>query len=189
MELLEAIKTRRTVGKSTGDVSRETIVELIEAATWAPNHKMTQPWRFSVLTGNAREQLGRVWAQSAAASVPADQRDAFIAGETKKPLRSPVVIVVSVRTDANPIMAEEDFAATAAAVQNMLLAAHAKGLAGAWKSGKICYSDAVKAFLGLDPSDRIIGLIYLGAVAAEDAPTKPRDTQSAIQWLGDAVPA
>ena len=189
MELLEAIKTRRTIGKSTGEVPRETIVELIEAATWAPNHKMTQPWRFSVLTGSARERLGQVWAQSAAANVPADQRDAFIAGEAKKPLRSPVVIVVSVRTDANPIMAEEDFAATAAAVQNLLLAAHAKGLAGAWKSGKICYSDVVKGFLGLDRSDRIIGLIYLGAVAVEDAPIKPRDAQRVIHWMGDAVPA
>jgi nitroreductase len=189
MELLEAIKTRRTIGKSEGDVPRETIVELIEAATWAPNHKMTQPWRFTVLTGNARNELGRVWAASAAASVPADQRDAFIAGESKKPLRSPVVVVVSVRTDANPIMAEEDLTATAAAVQNLLLAAHAKGLAAAWKSGKICYCPEVKQYLGLDPTDRIIALVYVGAVATEEPKLKPRDVNSVIAWLGDAVPA
>jgi nitroreductase len=189
MDVLEAIKTRRTIGKSEGEVPRETVVELIEAATWAPNHKMTQPWRFSVLTGSRREQLGQVWAQNAAASLPLEQRDAFIAGEAKKLLRAPTVIVVSVRTDANPIMAEEDLTATAAAVQNLLLAAHAKGLAAAWKSGKICYCPEVKHFLDLDPSDRIIALVYLGAVAIEEPKLKPRDVTSAIRWIGDAVPA
>jgi nitroreductase len=189
MDVLEAIATRRTIGKSEGDVPHAVIAELIEAATWAPNHKMTQPWRFSVLTGDARAQLGNVWAQSAAANVPADQRDAFIAGESKKPLRAPVVIVVSVRTDPDPIMADEDFAATSAAVQNLLLAAHARGLAAGWKSGKICYCPEVKHFLGLDPADRIIALVYLGAVAKEEPPLKPRDPAGAIRWLGAAVPA
>jgi nitroreductase len=189
MELLEAITTRRTIGKSTGDLPRETIVELIEAAVWAPNHKMTQPWRFSVVSGSAREELGGIWARAAVSSVALDQRDAFVAGETKKLQRAPYVIVVSVRTDDNPIVAEEDFAATAAAVQNLLLAAHAKGLAAAWKSGKICYSGEVKRYLGLDPADRIIALVYLGAVATEEPKLKPRDVESVISWIGDAVPA
>ena len=189
MELLEAIKTRRTIGKSEGDVPRETITELIEAATWAPNHKMTQPWRFSVLTGSAREQLGEIWAKEAAANVPAESRDAFMAGEAKKPLRSPALIVVSVRTDANAMTAEEDLAATAAGVQNLLLTAHAKGLAAGWKSGKICYSPAVKQFLGLDPTDRIIAIVYVGAVAKEEPMIKGRDVAGSISWIGDPVPA
>jgi nitroreductase len=189
MELLEAIKTRRTIGLSEGEVPRETIVELIEAATWAPNHKLTQPWRFTVLTGDARVQLGQVYAEAAAAKVPEDQRAAVLAGEAKKPLRAPVVIVVSVRTDPKPITADEDLTATAAAVQNLLLAAHARGLAAGWKSGGICYSDAVKHFLGLDLSDRIIALVYLGARATEEPKLKPREVQNAIRWIGDAVPA
>jgi nitroreductase len=189
MEVLDAIAGRRTIGKSEGDVPRATIEALIEAATWAPNHKMTQPWRFTVLTGDARAQLGTVWAESAAATVPEDQRASFIAGESKKPLRAPAVIVVSVRTDPDPIMADEDFAATAAAVQNLLLAAHARGLAAGWKSGKICYCPEVKAFLGLAPDDRIIALVYLGTTAKEEPPIKQRDPAGAIRWLGDAVPA
>jgi nitroreductase len=189
MELLEAITTRRTIGKSAGEVSRETIVELIDAAVWAPNHKMTQPWRYTVVTGHARAELGRVWAESAAAGVPADQRDAFVAGEAKKPLRAPVLIIASLRTDADPIVADEDFAATAAGVQNLLLAAHAKGLAAGWKSGKICYNADVKRFLGLDETDRIIAIVYLGAVANEEPPVKPRDVERAIRWIGEPVPA
>jgi nitroreductase len=187
MDVMEAIRTRRTIGKSTGDVSRAAIRELIEAATWAPNHKLTQPWKFHVLTGTARERLGTVWATAAAAKADPAARAAVLEGEAKKPLRAPVVIVVSTRTDASPITAEEDLTATAAAVQNMLLAAHASGLCAAWKTGKICYSLEVKAFLGLDPDDRIVGFVYLGATASEDAIARDRNVDSTITWLDEAA--
>src|ERR1700729_1839051 len=156
MDTLEAIRTRRTVGKSTGDVPRETIAELIEAATWAPNHKLTEPWHFTVVAGAARERLGEVWGREASADAAPDKRDAIFAGEAKKPLRSPVLIVVSVRTDANQVTADEDLAAAAAAVQNLLLAAHAKGLSAAWKTGKMVSNPAVKQFLGIEPTERVI---------------------------------
>jgi nitroreductase len=186
MDTIEAIRNRRTIGKSTGDVPREIIRELIEAATWAPNHKLTQPWRFVVLTGSARERLGEVWGQAAASTVDPAVRDAVRAGEAKKPLRSPVLIVVSARTDPNPVTAEEDLTATAAAVQNLLLAAHAKGLSAAWKTGKIVYSSEVKAFLGLDPSDRVVAFVYLGAVAKEEAAPRDRSVENAITWMDGA---
>lgn len=187
MDMMEAIRTRRTIGKSSGDVSRETIHDLIEAAVWAPNHKLTQPWKFNVLTGSAREQLGEVWGDACAATADPDKRDAIRAGEAKKPLRAPVVIVVSTRTDANPMTAEEDLTATAAAVQNLLLAAHAQGLSAAWKTGKIVYCEPVKAFLGLDPSDRIVAFVYLGAVANEEASPRPRDVDGHITWMDAAA--
>jgi nitroreductase len=186
METFEAIRTRRTVGKSSGDVPRETIRELIEAATWAPNHKLTQPWRFSVLTGTARERLGAVWGREAAAGADPAARAAVEEGEAKKPLRAPALIVVSVRTDPNPVTAEEDLTATAAAVQNLLLAAHAKGLSAAWKTGKIVRNAAVKDFLGLEPADRIVAVVYLGAVAREEAPVRSRDVDTTIGWFDEA---
>jgi nitroreductase len=187
METLEAIRTRRTVGKSTGDVPRETITELIEAATWAPNHKLTQPWRFTVVTGAARERLGEVWARDAAATVDPAARAAVLEGEAKKPLRAPALVIVSTRTDANPVTAEEDLAATAAAVQNLLLAAHAKGLSAAWKTGKIVHNAEVKRFLGIEPSDRVIAVVYLGAVAKEEPSARGRAVASTITWLDEAA--
>lgn len=187
MDTMEAIRNRRTIGKSSGDVSREMIRELIEAATWAPNHKLTQPWKFAVLTGTARERLGEVWGQAAAANAEPGVRDAVRQGEAKKLLRAPVVIVVSTRTDANPVMAEEDLTATAAAVQNLLLAAHAKGLSAAWKTGKIVYCAEVKSFLGLDPSDRIIAVVYLGATPKEEPAARARDVESTITWMDEAA--
>jgi nitroreductase len=186
MDTLEAIRTRRTVGKSTGDVPPETIRALIEAATWAPNHKLTQPWRFTVITGTARERLGLVWASDAAAHADASAREAVLEGEARKPLRAPALIVVSTRTDPNPVTAEEDLTATAAAVQNLLLAAHADGLSAAWKTGKIVHSLPVKQFLGLAPDDRIVAVVYLGAVAAENKPAREREVESTIVWLDEA---
>ena len=187
MDTLEAIRTRRTVGKSTGEVPRETIAELIEAATWAPNHKLTQPWKFTVVAGAARVRLGEVWAREAVADVDPAKRDAIFEGEAKKPLRSPALIVVSVSTDKNPVTAEEDLVATAAATQNILLAAHAKGLSAAWKTGKIVSCNAVKRFLDIDPSDKIIAVIYLGAVAKEEPMARGRNVASTIKWLDEAV--
>jgi nitroreductase len=190
MDIIDIIRGRRTVGKSTGDVSRETIYELVEAATWAPNHKLTQPWRFTVVDGSARERLGLFWAQRAAESIEESARAAFIEGEAAKPLRAPTLIVVSTCTDPNPVRAEEDLTATAAAVQNLLLAAHAKGLSAAWKTGKIVHDPGVKAFLGLQSDDRIVAIVYLGAEALETALPRERDVRGCVQWLEQSgVPA
>ena len=184
MNVMDAIRNRRTIGKSAGDVPRETIRELIEAAVWAPNHKLTQPWRFNVLTGAARERLGAVWGAAAAAKAEPAAQASVRDGEAKKPLRAPAIVVVSTRTDPSPMTAEEDLTATAAAVQNMLLAAHARGLSAAWKTGKIVYSPEVKAFLGLDPSDRIVAFVYLGAEAKEEPLPRDRDIDGTIVWMG-----
>jgi nitroreductase len=187
MDTMEAIRTRRSVGLSAGDVSRETIKELIETATMAPNHKLTQPWRFTVVKGTARERLGEVWAREAAADVDPAKRDAVMEGEKKKPLRAPVLIVVSSRTDANPVTAEEDLIATAAAIQNLLLAAHAKGLSAAWKTGKITSSTPVKRFLNLDPSDKILAFVYLGAEAKEVPGSRDRRVPNTITWFDEVA--
>lgn len=184
VDTLEAIRTRRTIGVSTGDVSRETIAELIEAATWAPNHRMTQPWKFTVVTGTARERLGEVWGRDASAGIVDEkQRQAVFEGEKKKPLRAPALIIVSVRTAPDPVTAEEDLVATSAGVQNLLLAAHSKGLSAGWKTGKIVSSDAVKQFLGLERRDHIIAVVYLGAKTSEAPAPKKRSVNTSIRWL------
>jgi nitroreductase len=105
-------------------------------------------------------------------------------------LRAPTLIVVSTCTDTDPVRAQEDLTATAAAVQNMLLAAHAKGLSAAWKTGKIIYDPDVKAFLGLQIDDRIVAIVYLGAAARETATVRARDVDGCVHWLEQSgVPA
>jgi nitroreductase len=186
MDVFDAIRSRHTFGVIQGEIPKETIRELIELATLAPNHRMTEPWRFTVVTGTARERLGRFWAERAGASIDEKARAAFIEGEAKKPLRAPTLVIVSTRTDANPEIAEEDFAATCAAVQNLLLAAQSKGIYSGWKTGKMVHDPEVKRFLGLDPADRIVGTLYMGTQTEEAPKTRPRKLDDVITWMNDA---
>lgn len=184
MDAILAIRTRRSVALAEGEVPRETIHELIELATSAPNHRLTEPWTFTIISGSERERLGRAWGELVAARVDPAQRDKTIEGEVKKVLRAPTLIIVSTRTDPEPVVAEEDFAATAAAIQNLLVAAHARGLAAMWRTGKMVHSAEVKTFLGLDPADRIVGTIYLGQTALAEGKPVARKVDAVMRWIG-----
>jgi nitroreductase len=191
VDILAAIRSRRSVGKLAGEVPREVVRELIEAATCAPNHHLTEPWRFTVFTGEARERLGRFWGEVAARDAGAQgaQRDAIVAAESRKLLRAPVVIVVSTRTDPDPVIAAEDHSATAAAIENLLLAAEAHGYAAMWRTGKMAYAPETLHYLGLEPHDRIIGVVYVGEPAtAPRLRPQQRDVDRVIRWV-DGGPA
>jgi nitroreductase len=185
VDTIEALRGRRSIGKLEGDVSDAELRELIELATWAPNHKLTEPWRFTVLRGAARERLGALWAELVGreSEFVGEQREELMRRTAFKPLRAPVIVAVSVRTDEHPVRAAEDFAAASAAVQNMLLAAHANGLGAIWRTGDVAYRDEVKTFLGLDPSDRIVAFVYLGRPGMSAPPSRPRDVDSVTRVL------
>ena len=184
VDLVGQIRARRSVGRSEGEPSRDAIRELIDAAVWAPNHHLTQPWTFTVLRGNARAAFGEFWAKARAdeLGLQGTQREGFVSGESQKPMRSPVLMIVSTRTDDDPVVAAEDFAATAAAVQNLLLAASARGYAAMWRTGAMAYHPAVKSYLGLDPSDRIVAVVYLGERGTKEPPSQER-AEPKIRWI------
>ncbi len=185
MDTIEALRGRRSVGKLGGDVSEEVLRELIELATLAPNHKMTEPWRFTVLRGAARERFGAVWAEIAGrkTELTGEQRIELMRGAAAKALRAPVIVAVSVRTDGDPVRAVEDFAAASAAVQNMLLAAHARGLGAIWRTGDVAYRHEVKTFLGLDSGDRIVAFVYLGEPTMPAPQPKPRALDAVVRFV------
>ncbi|HKG25442.1 MAG TPA: nitroreductase family protein [Thermomicrobiales bacterium] len=166
IDVLEAIRTRRSTGKVRQDpLPREVIEELLEAASWAPNHHVTQPWRFVVIGGEAREALGEVMGRSKVARLDpsAVDRDAEYERAKGKALRAPVIIAVVVEVaDGSTAVEIEEIAAGAAATQNLLLAAHGLGLGANWRTGDPAYDPSVKAFLGFKPADHIIGFVYLG---------------------------
>ena len=167
MDVLEAIRTRRTAGKIKPEVPpRETIEELLEAATWAPNHRLNEPWRFFVLAGEARQRFGELMAQDAYRDLDAseiEKRRSILDAQLKKATRSPVIIAVACDPPGSPkIDPVEDICAVACGVQNLMLAAHARGLATKWSSGKACHAPEIKAFFGLTPKHQILGYIYLG---------------------------
>lgn len=189
MDVLEAIRTRRTAGKIRGDVPpRELVEELLEAATWAPNHRLNEPWRFFVLAGEARERFGELMAADACADLedPAGEKArGVVESQMKKATRAPVIIAVACDPPSSAkIDPVEDVCAVACGVQNLMLAAHARGLATKWSSGKACYSPAVKSFFDLSPEHQILGYVYLGYPDEASSTGSRTPHHEKTTWLG-----
>lgn len=165
--LEEIIRGRRSIGKVKNEsVPKELIEKMIEAAVWAPNHYATEPWKFIVMTGEGRKVLGQAYADIAADTIQElseEERALRLEKEVAKAYRSPVVIAaVCVPSDAPRVDAREELAAAHAAVQNLLLMAHASGLGAVWRTGDPAYHSKMKAAFGLAGREQIVGLIYVG---------------------------
>lgn len=184
--VLRAIRDRRSVGRvGPGPLSRHEVAELIEAATCAPNHHLTGPWRFIVLAGPARGEIGAAHARAIARLTPA-AAPAALAREAARLERAPVVIACVVRPGSDPVEAREDRDAVAAAVQNLLLAAHARGLGAMWRTGSMVDEPEVAEALGLEGPEAVVGFVYVGRPeappAARAAPRPPADAVTV--WRG-----
>ncbi len=184
MEILEGIHTRHSVGKVKPDaVPRELIEQILSAAVQAPNHFKVRPWRFVVMTGAGREKLGEAIAQSTQANKPEATAD-DLQKDRSLPLRAPVVIAVGVDKPAIPKAKEiENVCATAAAVQNMLLAAHALGLAAMWRTGPSATDPAIKRFFGWEADQYLIGFVYIGYPIEPAAPAERPSFEDRTTWL------
>lgn len=186
MDVYEGLATRRSTSAfAATEPPREVVARIIEAATWAPNHRHTEPWRFAVLAGEAREELGErvaTWMRAELDPAIAEKQ----AESTKKKLvRSPLIIVVSqARATEDAVQDLEDYAACSSATQNLLLAAHAEGLASKWSTGTLATAPPVFEYLGLPEGDRVVAFVYLGYAADGAAPRGPERAPAAIDWRG-----
>ncbi len=186
--VLAAIRNRRSVGKMTTQVPPRSLIErVLEAGTWAPNHHMTEPWRFFVLQGGARDHLGEVMGEVAAARESSGEaRRAVAQRAATKPLRAPWVIAVAVEPANDPSIPEiEELAAGCAAAQNMLLAAEAVGLAAIWRSGWVTFEPEITAFFGLSSRATMLGFIYVGYPAMEPPARSRKPLAEVTAWLGE----
>ena len=175
MDTLQTIQTRHSIGKVKAEaVPRDVIEKLLNAAVQAPNHYKVRPWRFAVLTGNGRNQLGEIMAQSMKARFPQLSEEA-LAKERAKPLRSPLLIAVGVdKPTESKVLEIENICAAAAACENILLAAQALGLAAQWRTGDAVRDRDVKKFLGFDEDQHVIAFLYIGyPEAAPEAAPRP----------------
>lgn len=184
--VLRCIHERRSIGKVTDEAPpAELIRQILAAGTWAPNHHLTEPWRFFVLSGEAREGLGE--AMGAAAARLASDPEAGERARAKavgKPLRAPYVIAIAVEPDPGSPEIEE-IAATAAAAQNMLLAAHALGLGGIWRSGHLTFTPEVHEYFGLSARGQMLGFLYIGYPAMEPPQRQRRSVDDVAVWWDD----
>lgn len=167
------IAARRTsmVVDPDRDVDDELIDELLRLAAWAPCHKRTWPWRFCVVRGEARAALG---ATVAGAMQRVGDPEAKVDKARTKYLRTPVVLIVGSAGGDTPNRTAENRDATAAAVQNLLLGATARGVATYWGSCPTGANDDVARFAGFENDTTVVGLFYLGwSTANPEAPTRP----------------
>jgi nitroreductase len=186
MELLAAIHTRQSVSRVRPDPLPQALIErLLDAAVQAPNHFHNRPWRFVVLTGQARQRLGEVLVQSLLQRVP-DALHTDLDLERSRPLRAPVLIAVGIDKPDQPKVSEiENICAGAAAVENLLLAAHDLGLGAMWRTGGAAVDPAVKAFLGFAPDQHIIAIVYVGYPDGERVPPVRPSFADRVTWLSD----
>lgn len=188
MDVIQAIRTRRSVGKVKGILPERNLIEkILESARWAPNHYKTEPWRFTVLTGEGRNRLGEAYASVELAETPSpteEERQAARERGILKAKRAPVVIVVKVEPDPQEkVKWVEEVAATACAVQNMMLTAHALGLASKWRTGEPAYHPAMKEAFGVSGEGLVFGFLYVGYPEAAPAAPEKKPVDAFTTWL------
>ena len=167
MDVETAIRTRRT-HKAFGPqpLARDELLELLELARWAPNHHLTAPWRFRVVGPQALARLKQAAGPDGAAKLD----------------RAPTLVVVSCALGEDPVQNEEDLHATAVASYIVLLAAHARGLAGYWRTPGLLRAEPGRAALGLPPEERSVGLLHLGH-PRQERPVPERPAAATITFL------
>jgi nitroreductase len=188
MEVLEAIKTRRSIGKMEDQmVPKELIEQILEAGIWAPNRYLTEPWRFYVISGNGRNKLSKVMEEIVIQSgidLESEQGKRKLDKERNKPFRAPVILAVAAEvTENEKVLRLEELGAVYAAIQNMLLAAHGLGLAAYWKTGKACYTPLMKEFFGLQEKDELLAFIYLGYADGDKIPPVKKPVSELTRWM------
>ena len=186
MEIIEAIQTRCSVNKLlTNQPKRSDIRAMLDAAVRAPIHRMTEPWRFVVIAGESRDELGDVLTQILQSTDPDATKDE-LARERAKPLRAPVLIGVSCLKGRNEVETHENIAGTAAGIQNMLLAAHSLGLGAQWRTGDNSYTPLLVTWLGAPEDAQFMGFIYVGyrAPLVPDRQTPRRPSTDLTDWRG-----
>jgi nitroreductase len=174
MDVEQAIRSRRTIKAfEPRPVDRDTLNELLELARWAPNHHLTNPWRFRVVGPRTLGRLKQAAADLACAETDAADRDDVARAAAAKLDRAPTLVVCSVVRSEDPIEREEDTHAAAVAAYIVLLAAHGRGLAGYWRTPGVLRTDAGRGAVGLPAEEDFVGLLHLGrAKQAAEAPER-----------------
>jgi nitroreductase len=184
----DLIKSRRTVRAFTGQpVSDETLAELVDAAVWAPNHRMTEPWRFYILrkSGETRRKVAELayeWTLANTLNPNPERAISSAEAVRKELLEAPAVVYVYSLLGDNAEIAEENYSATSCAIQNLMLAAHARGLGVGWSTGKPARHEKLAGTLGAGGASRLVACLFIGHPSA--IPEGRRKEASAVtSWL------
>lgn len=210
METFFAIQSRSSIKKfSDAIVARELLEKCLESATWAPNHRMTEPWQFRVLAGESRIRLSEAIAEQMSGAsgyvhessleerrelirervtyprrMFGDVRQSMeIEKIRKKLLSAPVIVCVYSDQGKDAVVSRENFSATAAAVQNFLLCAHDLGLGAIWRTAEYFEGSHVKSFLNVGEEASFVAAIYLGYSEQRQVPRRRTSWEKKTLWV------
>lgn len=187
MDAITAITRRTSVRRFRPDpVPREIVQRLLDCAVRAPNHKLTEPWRFSVLTGGARDRFADIRARhrlkrfadpsSAEAQAAAEK----VRHESRE---TPAYVVVMGAQNPDEVTREEDYAATMMAIANLMIAAQSLGLGTYLKTGGVMRDPGLLKLARAPEDFRIVGIISLGYPAEEEPPRRRKPAAELTHWV------
>jgi nitroreductase len=187
MDALDAI-VARTSTRAFADrpVPRPVLERLLAAAVRAPNHKLTEPWRFAVLTARSAARFAELTRAHRAAKFadPASPEAAKAIEKTyREALGTPVFVVVMCAVSDDPVRREEDYASVMMAAQNLLIAATAEGLGSYVRPGGLMSDDGVRELVRLPAGHRIVAVISIGYPAGREEPKRRTDPATQTLWL------
>ena len=190
-EFNRLMRNRRSVfpkqfveGKKIPD---ETVRQILENATWAPSHGLTEPWHFVVFTDDGLKKLAQfqseLYKETAGEKFKEDKYQKL----QSNPLKASHVIAICMKRDPNKKIPEiEEIASVATSVQNIYLSVTAYGLGGYWTTGGVTYIEKAKPFFGLGEEDKLLGFFYMGYVAVPSPAGKRKLLEEKVVWVRDS---
>jgi nitroreductase len=185
MDVTEAIRGRRTVKRyAARPIHSSTLEALLELAVWAPNHRMTEPWRFCVLGPEAKRCYGETLGGMRARKMddPA-VAEVVLRRSIDDAMVTPATLAFVQRLDPDPGIREEDYASIYMGIQNLLLGATAEGLVAQVKTGPVLEDEAFRAVLDVSDGERVVALVHLGEPLEPPSPRPRRPAVEQTRWL------
>ena len=188
LQFNELVKNRRSTfpkqfvpGKP---VSNDIIEQILINATWAPNHGKSEPWYFTVFSGNGLSKLGTFQSELYKEISGESFKEDTFQKLQHNPLLASHVIAIGLKRSLNKRIPEiEDIEAVACAVQNIYLSVTAYELGGYWTTGGVTYLDEAKNFFGLDMDDKLLGFFYIGHIATASPEGKRSPLKTKLTWI------
>lgn len=190
--LLAAIRRRRSFKSALlkpDELPRDLIETVLEAARWAPSHGQTEPWHFTVYTGEARQGLSEAYAAAFQANAGAkgiytpEGHEAARRRAFEVPVSIALTLRPALKPDGTPVMPElEEMLALACAVQNLHLMASALGLGGMWSTGLLATHPLVEAFVNIPKPSRLMGFFTLGWPRDAWPEARRKDPAEIVTW-------
>ena len=166
-------------------IEDKVVWQILENANWAPNHGLTQPWRYKVFTGSGLSKLADFQADLYQKLTPEDKfkPEKYQRMKTNLLKSSHVIVICMQRQKSEKILEIEEIEAVACSVQNMALTAAAYEICSFWGSGGITYTQELKDFLGLGTKDKCLGYLYLGYSDCPATTSRRDPIQDKVEWI------